>query len=123
MRCLRTFFAQLDVELDGVVFFEGLISLGLNCGVVAEDVWSAFMLEETKTFCIVEPRNFACVLRHWKPDFLCSLYRTSIEQYETYGVCRSFVRGVRTRMGNVMTLFGERQKSRDTHGSVLQDAR
>jgi len=70
--------------------------IGAPGGVVAKDVWSAIMLEETKTFCVVKPRNFACVLRHWKPDFLCSLDRTSIEQYETYGVCRSFVRGERT---------------------------
>jgi len=50
------------------------------------------MFEEAKTFCVVKPRNFALILCHWKPDFLCSLDRTSIEQYETYGVCRSFVR-------------------------------
>jgi len=81
MRCLWTFFALLDVELDGVVFFEGFVAFGLNCGVVAEDVWCAFMLEETKTFCIVEPRNLACVLRHSEPDFLCSLtYKLDAER-------------------------------------------
>jgi len=67
IRCLWALFALFDVELDGIVFFEGLVALGLNCGVVAEDVWSTFMLEETKTFCVVEPRNLAFVLRHWEP--------------------------------------------------------
>src|SRR5687768_10540352 len=53
--CLEALGAAGDVELDLLPFLEGAEPLRLNRGVVAEDVVSALLRDETEPLGVVEP--------------------------------------------------------------------
>jgi hypothetical protein len=54
-RSLGTLGALLDGELHLLTFAQGAITLGLNRGVMHEDILAAFNRQETVPFFIVEP--------------------------------------------------------------------
>lgn len=61
---LRTFLTLNDVELYFVALFEALVTVELNCAVVDENVRSIIASYKAVAFCVIEPLDFAFVLRH-----------------------------------------------------------
>ncbi len=53
-----------DVELDIVTFFEALVAVELDCGVVHEDIGTVVPPDESIAFSVVEPLHFSFVSCH-----------------------------------------------------------
>jgi hypothetical protein len=68
--CLGTFLALNDVKFDVITFFEALISVELDCGVVDEDIGAVFASDESITFCVVKPFDLAFISSHVPCPFL-----------------------------------------------------
>ena len=62
--CLWAFLALNDVKLDVIAFFEALVSVKLDCGVVDEHIGAVFASDEPVTFCVVKPFDLAFVSSH-----------------------------------------------------------
>jgi hypothetical protein len=52
---LKTFGAVLNRELNLLTFFEGVIPLALDGGMMDEDVHAAFLSQETVTLAVAKP--------------------------------------------------------------------
>ena len=78
--CLPALGAFHDVEANGLAFLEATESVGLNRGVMDENVLSTLAAKKTKTFCIVEPLN--CSLFH--DLFLVNLECTAERNVECF---------------------------------------
>ena len=55
IRCLEAFWAFEQIELDGLALVESAISVFLDAGEVDENVLTRGPLDETVSFCPVEP--------------------------------------------------------------------
>ncbi len=68
---LRAFGALTDGELDELPFLQGTVAFRLDGAVVDENVLRAFTLDESKSFGVVEPLDFALfAFAHVKPSIL-----------------------------------------------------
>ena len=53
--CLRAFLAISDFKLNAIAFCQRLEAVARDCREVYEYVRTAVLLNETKTFCVIEP--------------------------------------------------------------------
>ena len=65
-----------DVKLYFVAFLQAFVTLGLNRAEMNEHICTAFTCEESKPFCIVEPRHFTCILSHFIAPFRLQIFRS-----------------------------------------------
>jgi len=49
-----------DVELNALSLLQGTEAVGLNCGVMNEDVLAVFAAQKSKTLGVVKPLDCAC---------------------------------------------------------------
>jgi hypothetical protein len=61
---LWTFLTLNNVKFDVVAFFEALVTVKLNSGIVNEDIWAIVAPNEAVTFSVVEPLDFALIRCH-----------------------------------------------------------
>jgi hypothetical protein len=56
---LGSLIALSDLELDRLAFIESLKAVALDCTVMDKHVATAFFLDKTVTFCVIEPLHLA----------------------------------------------------------------
>src|SRR3569623_3720784 len=61
---LRTLLPLNDVELHVIALFQSLVTIQLNCRVVDENIRPVITSDESVALGVVEPLDFAFVLRH-----------------------------------------------------------
>ncbi len=65
------------IKLDACTLIKGLEAVALNCGVMNENIFSAILLNKTKTLRIIKP--FYCTFCHFYYSLiLCSLWKRII---------------------------------------------
>ena len=70
--CLRSFLTLSDFELHRVTFLQAFVSLGSNCAVMNEYVWSIRASDEPVPFGVIEPLDGSFQTFHVPPSFRTS---------------------------------------------------